>query len=274
VPASPPGDIPGAPCQADASAPRPSETVAQRRSGIWNLILLPTVLFLAGLLFAASARTSSGTDLRGGRHNELRQLVTARSAEVKSAERRVAELQDEIDTATQNHAKSDARLRQPAAEAEALKNPVGLVAVAGPGITVRMDDAPGNDSGSLPHGAGVDDVVVHQQDVQAVVNALWTGGAEAMTIMGERVIATTAVRCVGNTLLLHGRTFSPPFVIRAIGSPSQLSRALERSTGVQLFQAAAKRFHLGFSVTVEPADIRLPAYQGSVSLSSARSRSR
>ena len=49
-----------------------------------------------------------------------------------------------------------------------------------------------------------------------MVNALWAGGAEAMTIMGERVIATTAVRCVGNTLLLHGRVHSPPFTVAAI----------------------------------------------------------
>ena len=66
--------------------------------------------------------------------------------------------------------------------------------------------------------------------MQAVVNALWAGGAEAMTIMGVRVISTSAVRCVGNTLLLHGRVYSPPFVITAIGDPSAMQQALENPT--------------------------------------------
>ena len=63
----------------------------------------------------------------------------------------------------------------------------------------------------LPEGVGVDDIVVHQQDVQAVVNALWSGGAEAMMVMDQRLISTSAVRCVGNTLILQGRVYSPPF---------------------------------------------------------------
>ncbi len=180
----------------------------RRRSRLWT-VLLPVVLLLAGMLFATSANTSSGHDLRGGRVDELRQLISARAGEVESAQRRAAALQSQIDDATENHAKSDARLKAPQSEADGLKEPVGMVAVSGPGITVQMDDAPRSADGSLPAGAGVDDVVVHQQDVQAVVNALWAGGAEAMTIMGERVISTSAVRCVGNTLLLHGRTFSP-----------------------------------------------------------------
>ena len=74
--------------------------------------------------------------------------------------------------------------------------------------------------------AGVDpnQLVVHQSDLQAVVNALWAGGAEAMTIAGQRVIATSAVRCVGNTLLLNGRVFSPPFEVAAIGPFGQCVR--------------------------------------------------
>ncbi|WP_146074826.1 DUF881 domain-containing protein, partial [Micromonospora chalcea] len=33
--------------------------------------------------------------------------------------------------------------------------------------------------------------------------------------------------CVGNTLLLHGRVYSPPFKIVAIGDPAELQRALD-----------------------------------------------
>jgi len=229
-------------------------------------VLLPTVLLLAGMLFATSANTSSGYDLRGGRVNELQQLISARTGAVESAQRRAAELQAQIDEATESRAKTDARLQGPRAAADGLKDPAGLVAVTGPAMTVQMDDAPRDAHGSLPAGAGVDDVVVHQQDVQAVVNALWAGGAEAMTIMGERVIATSAVRCVGNTLLLHGRTFSPPFVITAVGDTTRMQQSLNSSPGVGLFREAALRFGLGYRVTAEAGEVRLPAYRGPTSM--------
>jgi uncharacterized protein YlxW (UPF0749 family) len=98
-----------------------------------------------------------------------------------------------------------------------------------------------------------------------VVNALWAGQAEAMTIMGERVISTSAVRCVGNTLLLHGKRYSPEFVIRAIGDPVKLRAALDASPAVGEFRDAVRNYGLGYSLTTE-ADIVAPAYSGPIDL--------
>ena len=98
---------------------------------------------------------------------------------------------------------------------------------------------------------------------------MWAGGAEAMTIMNVRVISTSAVRCVGNTLLLDGRVYSPPFVVTAIGDPDRMRQALDASEGVQLFRQAAADFGLGYEVKVE-GDVTVPAYDGSIALRSAR----
>src|SRR5690606_34108084 len=145
----------------------------------------------------------------------------------------------------------------------------GFTAMRGPGLVVRLDDAPMRPDGSLPRGATPDDLVVHQQDVQAVVNALWAGGAEAMSIMGVRVISTSAVLCVGNTLLLHGRVYSPPFEIIAIGDPQRMLRELDRSEGVRLYRAAARDFGLGYDTSVRE-DVTVPAFDGAGGLSHAR----
>jgi uncharacterized protein YlxW (UPF0749 family) len=61
----------------------------------------------------------------------------------------------------------------------------------------------------LPTG-NLNDLVIHSQDVQAVVNGLWKAGAEAVAINGQRLVSTSAVLCVGNTLLLNGTVHSPP----------------------------------------------------------------
>jgi uncharacterized protein YlxW (UPF0749 family) len=134
---------------------------------------------------------------------------------------------------------------------------------------VRLNDAPKRADVALPQGVRPDDVVVHQQDVQAVVNALWAGGAEAMTIMGVRVISTSAVRCVGNTLLLGGRVYSPPFVLTAIGNPDAMTAALGQSDGVRAFRLAASTLGLGYQVRTEN-DVTVPAYDGSTSLQYAQ----
>jgi uncharacterized protein YlxW (UPF0749 family) len=112
-------------------------------------------------------------------------------------------------------------------------------------------------------------LVVHQSDLQAVVNALWAGGAEAMSIAGQRMIATSAVRCVGNTLLLNGEVYSPPFRVAAIGPYRPMEKALDASPGVKLFQQAAGYYGLGYT-TESQAALRLPAYRGTIGLAYAR----
>ena len=76
----------------------------------------------------------------------------------------------------------------------------------GPGLVVTLKDAQRDANGRFPRDASPDDLVVHQQDIQAVLNALWSAGAEAIQMQDQRIIATSVPRCVGNTLLLNGRT--------------------------------------------------------------------
>jgi uncharacterized protein YlxW (UPF0749 family) len=232
----------------------------------WS-ILTPTAALLAGLLFTTTANTAAGTDLRNDRRPELKTLITERRLEVDEARRRRDELRHRIEGATTRQAGSDKRVAEQRDRFEALRPGAGLTALRGPGLTVNLDDAPRRADGTRPPNARPDDLVVHQQDVQATVNALWAGGAEAMSIMGVRVISTSAVRCVGNTLLLDGRVYSPPFEITAIGDPGRLQRALDASEGVRLFRDAATAFGLGYQVRVE-GEITVPAYSGSTALRS------
>jgi uncharacterized protein YlxW (UPF0749 family) len=217
------------------------------------------------VLFATSAETARGTDLRAGRRLELTQLIAERNHQVRMSEVRAARLRTEVEQNTRSQSGADARVAAAQAAADGLRAPAGLSAVGGPALTVELDDAPTRPDGQLPPGATVNDIVVHQQDVQAVVNALWAGGAEAMTIMGQRVIATGAVRCVGNTLLLYGRTYSPPFTVTAIGSVDRLRGSLADSRAVQAFEQAARDFQLGYQVEDE-GEVRMPGYTGQVSL--------
>jgi uncharacterized protein YlxW (UPF0749 family) len=230
----------------------------------WRL-LVPVVMLVAGLLFTTTATTARGTDLRNDRSPELASLIEQRRVEVDRAARRSAALRREIEAQTDALAGTQAGVAEQKDRAEAERAAAGLTALRGPGLTVTLNDAPRRPDGALPPGAQADDLVVHQQDVQAVVNALWTGGAEAMSIMDVRVISTSAVRCVGNTLLLQGRVYSPPFRVTAIGDADTMRKALDRSTGVQLFRDAAGAWGLGYEVTTRRS-VTVPASDDTTTL--------
>ena len=144
----------------------------------------------------------------------------------------------------------------------------GLAEVSGAGVVITLDDAPQRPDGSLPGGARPDDVVIHQSDVQAVVNAVWAAGADGVAVMDQRLISTSAVRCVGNTLLLQGRTYSPPFVVTAVVDASTLRSTLAASPQVGVFRQAVEAFGLTFEVR-ERAAVTVPAYDGGLTLQHA-----
>lgn len=232
----------------------------------WSFVSV-AVLFVAGVLFSTSAIAAGGTSLRNDQDPQLREVIPQRNTEVGELDKNAEDLRDDVDALTDEQGKGDSDVSAAQQRADDQKADAGLTAVHGPGMSVSLNDAPRN-NGELPKGANVDDVVVHQQDVQSVVNALWAGGAEAMTIMDVRVVSTSAVRCVGNTLLLHGRVYSPPFTIVAIGNEQTMSASLDAAPGVQAFRAAADEYGLGFAVD-KLDDTKLPEYDGPVDLRDA-----
>jgi uncharacterized protein YlxW (UPF0749 family) len=235
---------------------------------IWS-VLVPVVALVAGVLFTISAHTAQGTDLRDDRTPQLTTLIGDRTRQIDASETQARKLRSSVYRKTSTLAGSNSSIAVQQDRGNAEQVAAGLTAMRGPAVTVVLDDAPHTPGEPLPKGATADDIVVHQQDVQAVVNALWSGGGEAMTIMGVRVISTSAVRCVGNTLLLQGRVYSPPFVITAIGDTVAMQQALVNSPAVTIYRSDADAWHLGYQVSDEGV-VTLPAYNGSTSLQYAQ----
>jgi uncharacterized protein YlxW (UPF0749 family) len=242
-----------------------AETADRRpHSLLWRL-LVPVTALGAGLMFATSASTAQGTDLRGGRFSQLKDLISSTSDNVSGLEKQATQLRAEVAEANTEAGAASSTVAAERARGERLMPAAGLEAVTGPGVTVTLDDAPRPAEGQRPASDNPDDLVVHQQDVQSVVNALWAGGAEAITLMGERLVSTSAVRCVGNTLLIQGRLVGPPFVVSAIGPSRSMRSALEVEPGVALFQRYVQDFGVRYSVTTRRT-LHLAAYDGPLEL--------
>jgi uncharacterized protein YlxW (UPF0749 family) len=215
---------------------------------------------LAGTMFVAGAVSSGSGDLRVDSTGGLRDAIADQAAENAELETTVNALTAQV---AQARAQSGAGpvLEDLTAQIEALSPMVGLTEVRGPGVTVTLDDARPPDP--LPEGLTGDDFIVHQQDVQGVVNALWHGNASGVTVMGQRLVSTSAVRCVGNTVILQGRVYSPPFVIAAVGDVRALEHSLRTDESVSIFREWAAEVGLGYTQTISPSMV-LPPYTGPI----------
>ncbi|MGZ8744192.1 MAG: DUF881 domain-containing protein, partial [Nocardioides sp.] len=237
------------------------------RSMLWRLAA-PTMFALAGALFITSAVSSGGTDLSGtaGRIGDLGGLAAAETRDLEELRAEQAKLAQEVDALTSALGESSPNSAQE--QAQALRGPAGLDPVTGPGLTITLADAPEAIADTVEDD-DIDNLVVHQQDIQAVANALWAGGAEAMTIQGQRVVSTTGIRCVGNTVVLHDVPYAPPYRISAIGPAGDMLDAVTDSPFIGFYLEAVAAYQLGWDVDIEP-DLEFPGYAGSTGLSYAR----
>lgn len=93
----------------------------------------------------------------------------------------------------------------------------GVVPVAGPGITLTLLDQ----DGALEAG-----------DILDAVQELRDAGAEAISVDGERVIATTAIVDTADGVMVGDTVLTSPIEIKAIGDPSTLAAGLSFPGGV------------------------------------------
>ncbi|SDR94866.1 Uncharacterized conserved protein YlxW, UPF0749 family [Paraoerskovia marina] len=228
------------------------------RARVRSALSVFVVLVICGLMFTASASLANGSS---DRHAENLPELVAQESE------RVADLQDEVDDldAEISTLQEEAGVDATDGTSADMRVVSGSIAVEGDGVRVSLNDAPDS---ALSDDYRPDDLVVHQQDLQGFVNALWAGGAEAMTLQGRRVGPTTAFRCVGNVLILHGRVYSPPYVVEAIGDPDALRAGMDDSDAVEIYRSWVDVVGLGLDISDETG-LEMPRTE-SVELSYAR----
>lgn len=244
------------------STPQPTPPPNRPKRPLAWRVGTPVVGVVVGALFVISAADSRGTDLRPGRYTDLAGLVEADAADYEKVRQRLESLEDDVDELTEDV--SSLSVRRARARFEDLKDPAGLVPRSGPGLSISLSDSPEEllDE-AVAHDVRLSQLVVHQQDIQAVVNALWAGGATAVTVAGQRIVSTTGIKCEGPVVQLQGVPYPQPYVIEAVGDPVELSAALDDDPLVTGYRsdAANPYIRIGWEMHVE-SDIEAPAYDG------------
>jgi uncharacterized protein YlxW (UPF0749 family) len=225
--------------------------------------LLVAAMVMAFLVVLAFRPRAGDPESRLPQRYKLADLIEAQQTSAAELRREVARLRSEVDAERAAIAKRTGGTAERTELVSETSEVAGLVPVVGPGLRVTLNDSR---LAAPPSGGNVNDLVIHSQDVQAVVNALWRAGAEAISINGQRLVSTSAVLCVGNTLLLNGTVHSPPYVMSAVGATRD---RFDSDRLVRRLKSDAGTFGLGFSVE-RVTKLELPAYRGSTKLAYAR----
>lgn len=232
----------------------PAAEAAPPDVGVTRVITLLLALLLG---FAAAV---SVLELRRGAAAEdspralLEQEVRDTRAEADLLEQRQEELERQI--AEAQGVVLDGAETGSSEELGAYEQASGSLPLTGPGVVLVLED-----SSPLPSspGAGAGTVNrVMDSDVQIAVNGLWSAGAEAISVNGQRITSTTAIRTAGSAILVDFRPLSPPYRITALGDPAQLRSAVTESETGEYLAEISSRYGIGSSWESED-ELEVPA---------------
>lgn len=235
-----------------------------RRNWHFSLVLVYVVL---GILLATSFNM---------RQKYLEALETPRKKDLISTVSKHESERDHFKQQIENDRKLISRYEKIAAERQGIQSSyieelektkiaAGLTQVKGPGVVVTLGD-----SQKYPQEGQPNDYVIHDYDIRYVVNSLWVGGAEAISVNEQRLISTSSIRCAGIAILVNTEILVPPFTIKAKGNPEKLMRALNADDKTRPLLNEIADFYGLFKKVEQKAEIVVPGYTGGLSVENAR----
>jgi uncharacterized protein YlxW (UPF0749 family) len=248
-----------------AQAARARETHAageappsRRRRGRLAVAL---VLALAGLLAAVTYdQAAAGAQ---GREEVRSALVAEIEGESETTDRLAADLESlraDVTAARDDALAATAVGQRVLGRLEDAELAAGALSVSGPGLLVTLADA-GPDADEDPVGGTTEADPrgqVRDGDLQLVVNALWASGAEAVSINGQRLGPTTAIRFAGEAVLVDFRPVTNPYLVSAVGDPATLRSRFLASPEVNALAVISETYGLRFEFAQED-ELSLPA---------------
>ncbi|MCD6310671.1 MAG: DUF881 domain-containing protein [Candidatus Eremiobacteraeota bacterium] len=144
-------------------------------------------------------------------------------------------------------------------ELDTIKMEAGLTAVEGPGVIVKLNDSPNRPKGTEdPYY-----FIVHDVDLQTLVNELWIAGAEAISVNDLRLVSNSSIRCSGPTILVNATRITPPYEVKSIGPPRIMESSLRMIGG--FLDSMIPSIQNGVEIKIQRRDkIVIPAYKGSL----------
>lgn len=219
------------------------------------------VAFVLGVMLAFQFRATSAEDnlLPRNREQEFalekKQLVQ----DLLQLQEEVADLTAKLDKAGTGQNEANEAVER---ELVKIKRYAGLIPMSGPGVELSIQSPPGHAGASSAH--GLKDI--KDEHLLKVVNDLYSAGAEAIAVNGQRITAISEIRLAGSHINVNATPLSPPYRVVAIGNGAALKSRLEIKEGLVEYLSES-----GISVKVQVRDnVVIPAFNGAVNFEYAR----
>lgn len=212
--------------------------------------------FLLVAMITAQVTTMSKSEaiLEGKRESELADSLVSLQRDYDELKEKYEESQEIVEEYQTNSSTNDSLIASMKSQIDTLGLLAGTTDVQGEGIIITLYD--GNTSDSL----------VHDSDLLTVINELRVAGAEAISVNENRIITTSAIRCVGSVVQVNYQKVAAPFVIKAIGNAQYLESAMTIKNGVV---DVLNGYGLKVTLTRE-SNIEIPKYQGTLTFNFAK----
>ena len=228
----------------------------RHKSFYWQISLL---CFVLGLLLSAAVFTANKIAREGVGPNRIGfDYGLESAAALKKAEKDSQEI-----TKLREHAKSLENIiakrtdgsQALNAELQDARMQAGYTEMTGPGIVVTLTDS----RKQAMIGVDAQQYLIHDRDINEVINELKASGAEAIAVGNQRVVTSTSIRCAGPVALVNEVKETAPFVIKAIGDPDTMLNSLNIANGVL---DGLRRYDPLMAQARKEATLRVPAFTG------------
>ncbi len=223
---------------ADSTDARPAGSRRQR------VLVAAFALGLAGFVLALgiSERVLNDPAVNEQRAALIDRIVAAEDLNEALIEE-VAAARGELAQAREDNLRATLAGALLATQIEELELVTGYAAVQGPGAVVTLTDSAvtGDEEASE-----VERVL--DSDVQRAVNGLWSAGAEAIAVNGQRLTAQSAIRSAAGAILVNYRPLRPPYRVEAIGPPG-LAEGFAATPDAQELASVSQQFGIGLETT-------------------------
>ena len=227
----------------EAMEPEYLTTRSPRRS---RLVMSFALLVVAALLALAAVSTTRSRSEMADEKEDLLSRIAAEQQRRDDLTAKAGELDTE-NRQLRQEAVADPKVRADLQEAELV---AGAIAVSGPGIRARVNDAEKTPDGSR---------VIYDSDLTRLVNGMWQAGAEAVAINGHRITTLTPIRSAGSAITVDYVSLSPPYVLEAIGDPATLQARFARTSAATWWQYLHDNYGITYELQTVNSDLNLPA---------------
>jgi len=242
-------------------------SVATRLRAIpsWQVTLGAALLGLGFLIAAQLASEGPRVRYTTQERSPLVETATQLQEGQEALKARILELRAQIQSAEGASEGSAALVHELNDALKEARIAAGLIPLTGTGIVLQLED-----SGEPPApDVNVSDYLVGAHDLRRIVEELWAAGAEAISINGERITATTAIIDVGPSVLANAAYLAGPYQVTALGPENLYARLVAAPGFVDFIRSRAEAFGISVSIA-SPATVDIPAFVGTVTLRYAR----